>query len=116
IAAQAGNASATIAWSAPVSDGGTKITSYTVGAMKAGVPTGVNVTVPSPATGALLSGLTNGTTYTFVVRATNAIGDSPASAPSNSLTPTGPASAGCSKLFGENQRPNGCSSNLAHRV
>jgi hypothetical protein len=39
-----------------------------------------------------VSGLTNGTSYTFTVSATNAIGTGPASAPSNAVTPTaGPA-------------------------
>jgi len=50
-------------------------------------PGGQTVTVPGDTTAATVTGLTNGTAYTFTVVATNEVGTSPASAPSNTVTP-----------------------------
>jgi hypothetical protein len=85
VSAVAGNERATVSWAAPDSDGGSPITNYVVTpyiGTTAQTPTTVgNVTE------AVLKGLTNGTTYTFTVRARNAVGDGPESAASNSVTP-----------------------------
>ena len=54
----------------------------------------MTVTGTPPATTTTVTGLTNGTAYTFTVAATNAIGTGPASAASNSVTPTGPERTG----------------------
>ena len=81
------NAEATINWTAPTSDGGTAITSYTVtsstGNFQATTANGLTTT-------ATISGLTNGTAYTFTVVATNDVGPSTASGASNLVTPVGP--------------------------
>lgn len=90
VVAAPSNAAATIAWTTPTTDGGAPITSYTVSSDIGGVPSGLGVFVVAPATSATMSGLTNGTTYTFTVHATNAVGDSPESLPSNAVTPTAP--------------------------
>jgi uncharacterized repeat protein (TIGR01451 family) len=90
VSAVAGNAQATISWIAPTSDGGSPINSYTVSALVGGVPAGIGVFIAAPATSGTLNGLTNDTTYTFTVHATNAIGNSPESAPSNAVTPRVP--------------------------
>ena len=89
VTASAGDRTASVAWTAPA-DGGSTISSYTVTPYVAGVaqtPTTVTGSPPSPS--ATVAGLTNGTTYTFTVTATNAVGTGPASAPSNAVTPAG---------------------------
>jgi hypothetical protein len=82
VSAVRGNGSATVSWSPPA-DNGSPITGYTVTAF----PGGSSVTVGGTSTTATVSGLTNGTAYTFAVTASNAIGMSPPSAPSASVTP-----------------------------
>jgi hypothetical protein len=90
VIATAGNASATVSWSAP-SNGGSAITSYTV-TPYVGSTAQTPMTVPAPP--ATVTGLTNGTAYTFTVTATNAVGSGPASAASNPVTPTSVSSPG----------------------
>jgi hypothetical protein len=88
VTAVAGNTKAAVSWSAPASNGGSAISSY-VATSTPGSKTCPWTTGPLTCT---VSGLTNGTSYTFVVRATNSVGTGPASAPSNAVTPTaGPA-------------------------
>ena len=88
VAASPGNGSATVSWIAPAS-GGSPITSYTITPYVAGAaqPTTV-VSGSPPATTDVVSGLSNGTIYTFTVTATNAIGTSAPSAPSGQTTPS----------------------------
>ena len=71
---------------APANTGGTP-TSYTVTAS----PGGATCTVTSPATSCVITGLSNGTAYTFSTTATNAGGTSSASAASASATPVAAA-------------------------
>jgi hypothetical protein len=77
-----GDTLATVAWTAPASDGGSPVTSYIVTA----TPGGASVTATG-ATSATVTGLANGTAYTFTVRATNAAGTGPASDASSAVTP-----------------------------
>jgi hypothetical protein len=87
VTATAGNASATVSWTAPSGGGAT---SYTVTPfIGATAQTPVTINGTPPATNTTIIGLTSGTAYTFTVQASNANGNGPVSAHSNSVTPTG---------------------------
>jgi len=80
--ATAGDGQASVSFTAPSNNGGAAITGYTVTSSpdgKIGTGTGSPITV---------TGLTNGTAYTFTVVATNSVGTSAPSDASNSVTPT----------------------------
>lgn len=79
--ATVGAASASVAFGAP-SPNGSSITGYTVTSSPGGV-TASGVSSPIA-----VSGLTNGTAYTFTVTATNGVGEGVASAASNEVTPS----------------------------
>src|SRR5205085_11149608 len=81
VSAVAGNAQATVSFSAPASTGGAAITSYTVTASPGGKTAGGS---SGPIT---VTGLTNGTSYAFTVTPTSSVGTGPASSPSNAVTP-----------------------------
>jgi hypothetical protein len=79
--ATGGNAQATVTFTAPGSNGGSAITGYRVTSSPGGI------TATGAGSPIVVTGLTNGTAYTFTVQAQNAIGFSAASAASNSVTP-----------------------------
>jgi hypothetical protein len=79
--AAAGNGQATVTFTAPDNDGGSAITGYAVTSSPG------NISAAGAASPITVTGLTNGTAYTFTVKATNAMGTGAASASSNSVTP-----------------------------
>jgi hypothetical protein len=90
------NASAAVSWTAPTSNGGSAITNYSVKVylssnLSTPVATqtysagSVCATAPCSAT---VTSLTNGSTYQFIVYATNAVGNGPDSAISGAVVPT----------------------------
>jgi len=85
-AAIAGNAQAVVSFSAPSADGGSPITGYTVLSHPTG---GTDSNAGTTAASHTVTGLTNGTAYTFTVIATNVLGTSDPSAASNTITPDG---------------------------
>ncbi len=86
MSAAARSQAAQISWTAPASDGGSAITSYRI-TPYIGSAAQPATTVAAPAESATVSGLNNGTTYTFTVTAVNGVGSGPASAPSGSVVP-----------------------------
>ena len=83
VVATGGIGQASISWAAPVSDGYSAITQYTVTASPGGQ------TTTSATTSVTMTGLTVGTAYTFTVTATNLAGTSTASTASAAVTPIG---------------------------
>lgn len=81
----AGSSKVTVSWSTPSSNGGASITGYTVTASNGSSCT-------SSTTSCEITGLTNGTAYTFTVTATNSVGTSSASSSSASVTPASSSS------------------------
>jgi hypothetical protein len=88
VTATPGNGEATVMFSAPVSNGGSAILHYTVTSSPATTP------VVGSGSPIVVTGLTNGTSYTFTVTATNGAGTGAASTASNAVTPTASSGGG----------------------
>ncbi|NBQ35777.1 MAG: hypothetical protein EBU16_04625, partial [Actinobacteria bacterium] len=84
-----GNGQASVSLTAPTDNGGAAIQSYTITSS----PDGKTCTVSAPNTSCTVTGLTNGTAYTFTATANNGVGTSTNSAPSASVTPATTPSA-----------------------
>ena len=86
VSATGGNGQATLSFSAPAANGGTVVTGYTVTSNPSG---GVDSSAGKTGLSHVVTGLKNGTSYSFTVSAGNAVGNGSASAASNSVTPAG---------------------------
>lgn len=84
VKAMAGNGSATVSWSPPADPGTSPVLDYQVESTPAG---GSCLSVLNSC---VITGLQNGTAYTFTVRARNAVGAGLASTPSMAVTPSKP--------------------------
>ncbi|MCI0582047.1 MAG: S8 family serine peptidase, partial [Chloroflexi bacterium] len=93
VAGTPGDAEVTVSWAAPASNGGSAITGYAVTASPGG-----RTCTSTTAIGCTVTGLTNGTAYSFSVRATNVAGTGPASTPSVPVAPSWPTAV--SRLAG----------------
>ena len=80
--ASRGDGSATVSWDAPADDGGAPILNYTVTTVETGDTQDV-----IGATLVGVTGLTNGQSYTFTVRAANLRGESAESSASAAVIP-----------------------------
>lgn len=76
-----GNTQVSVAFDAPASDGGSAIISYTATSSPGGF------TATGASSPLVVTGLTNGTPYTFTVTADNAVGESDPSSASAAVTP-----------------------------
>jgi uncharacterized repeat protein (TIGR02543 family) len=76
---------ATITFTAPTDNGGSAVTDYVVTSS----PGGFTCVTANPSTGCEITGLTNGTAYTFTAVARNSVGNSVNSGPSAAVTPVG---------------------------
>ncbi len=99
VSVQAGDAQAKVRFSPPATSGGSAITGYTV---ISNPPGGIDIHAGITGLTHTITGLTNGTDYTFTVIATNAAGNSVSSAPSIGVTPaTVPAQPNVNAMPGD---------------
>jgi hypothetical protein len=88
VSATPGDGQATVVWTPPISNGGSPIRHYVVTPFSNGTA-GTSVAVGPSETSAVVTGLTNGTSYTFAVVAQNDVGDSDAGTTPAAVTPFG---------------------------
>ena len=94
LAGTADDASVVVTWTAPTDNGGSAITDYTVESSSDSGTTWTAFSHDASTTASLrVTGLTNGTAYTFRVSAVNAVGTGTASATASATPVTTPTAA-----------------------
>ena len=93
VAGTAGNGLVNLTWTRAVGCGCPAPTSQEIVVSSGGTVVQTITGIGPAQTSRTINGLTNGTTYTFQVRAVNDVGPGPLSAPSAPLTPLGPPDA-----------------------
>ena len=113
VTATAGDAQAKVSWTAPASNGGAPIIGYSVYASG----TGGQTCATSGGLSCTVTGLVNGTSYTFTVTARNDAATSTSSAASSAVTPTGPPlpPTGVSAVAGDQQATVSCTPPASNR-
>jgi YVTN family beta-propeller protein len=99
VSATAGNAQASVSFT-PGGDGGSTILYYTA------VSSPGSMSATSSGSPIVVSGLSNGQGYTFIVTATNGIGTSALSLPSGSVTPSAPGGGSAPTVMAGGGAPN----------
>ena len=87
VTATGGDRQASVAFTAPASDGGSAIGSVHGDRHRLDHPANGGQTATGSSSPLIVTGLTNGDSYTFTVTATNGAGTGPASSPSNAVVP-----------------------------
>ena len=85
VVATAGDTTASVSFIAPVNNGGSEITGYTVASIPSG---GIDTDAGTTNTTHIITNLVNGTHYTFTVRTTNVAGPGATSNESNEIIPS----------------------------
>jgi hypothetical protein len=99
--------SATVTFTAPANTGGSPITGFTIDVITGTTVVNTVTGIPASATSAVITGLTNGTSYKFVVHAVNAVGAGVGSAESNLVTPAPAVTAPTAPSIGSAVAGNG---------
>jgi hypothetical protein len=95
VSGTAGDQQVSLSWSAPSTNGGSAITDYVVQySSNSGSSWSTFSDGTSTSTSAVVTGLTNGTAYTFRVAATNSVGTGNYSSASSAITPAAPSAPG----------------------
>jgi hypothetical protein len=103
VIATAGNGQAAISFTPSSDNGGSEITRYTITSDPG------NIQITTTSTNAIITGLTNGITYTFTVQAENIVGKGGSSKPSNEVKPVKPSNGNdndTGSTSGNTQKPN----------